>query len=93
MDKLDDLLNDYKIEFRHFKEKRTNRTYIYYLDKFVTDKKKLDHILKDIKKKLGTSCIECDTDYGKAYGFQGDHERNIKKYLLDNNIVDESKIK
>lgn len=91
---MDDKLVDTKIELKNFKEKKTTRTYIYNLDKFISDPKKLEDVISTLKKKvLATSCIEKDTDTGKIYGFQGIHEIKIKKYLIDNNYVQDSDFK
>jgi translation initiation factor 1 (eIF-1/SUI1) len=91
---MDDKLNDSKIELKNFKEKKTTRTYIYNLDKFITDEKKLEDVITTLKKKiLATSCIEKNTETGKIYGFQGIHEVKIRKYLIDNNLAQETDFK
>ncbi len=104
---MDEKLNDSKIELKTFKEKKTHRTYIYNLDKFVTDGKKVEEIISNLKKKvLATSCIEKEAEPGagagagagavvggKIYGFQGEHGAKIKKYLIDNNFVKDTDFK
>lgn len=91
----DDDLNDNRIEFKVFKEKRTNRTYVYNLGKHITDEKTLAAVLKDLKKKLATSCLTRKDDNGNEfYGFQGNHHTvAIRQYLLDKKLVSEEDFK
>lgn len=88
------ILEEYKIEIKFFKEKKTSRTYIYNLGKFITDEKTLETVIKDLKKKLATSCIiKNEEGYGNVYGFQGDHKRTIVTYLINNKFVKEDDFK
>ena len=86
--------DDNRIYFKVFKEKRTSRTYIYNLRHHVGDDKTLEFILKDLKKKLATSCLKKETGKAEYYGFQGNnHADKIKKYLLEKKIVTEDVFK
>lgn len=85
-----DIDTEKKIEFRFFKEKRSTRTYIYNLDIFITDPNKLKTFLKKLKKSLGTSCTKKNTDFGLAYGFNGDLKSRIKHEIIKNNIATEN---
>lgn len=88
------ILEECKIEIKFFKEKKTSRTYIYNLGKFITEEKMLDSIIKDLKKKLATSCmIKNEKGYGNVYGFQGDHKKMIVTYLISNNLIKEEDFK
>jgi translation initiation factor 1 (eIF-1/SUI1) len=89
----DQMFADNMIEFKHFKEKKTNRTYIYNLDKHITDQKKLEKIIKDLKNKLATSCLEKKEPIGTIYGFQGDHATKIKEYFIEKKILQQSDFK
>jgi translation initiation factor 1 (eIF-1/SUI1) len=85
----DNILDDKKIEFKHFKEKRTTRTYIYNLEHYVTDPVHLEALLVKLKRSLGTGCIQKNTDFGMAYGLNGDCRKRIVRYLLNKKIVTE----
>ena len=76
-----------KISIKYFAEKRTSRTYIYGLEKFIQDKKEVDTFCKGLKKKLATSCTEKEVDGHMVYGFQGDHQDKIKEHLVKSGIV------
>jgi hypothetical protein len=76
-------LDDKKIEFKQIKEKRATRTYIFNLDVYIQDPVKLDLILVEIKKSLGTACVKKETEFGIGYGFNGAFERKIRDQLVD----------
>jgi len=82
---------DKKVLLKFFKEKKTSRTYIIGLDKFM-EVSEIDKLSKDIKKRLGTGSIKVEKDGTIAYGFQGDHREAIKKILSDRNLVPKEKI-
>lgn len=83
----DEVLETTKIEFKFFKEKRTTRTYIYNLEHFITDPDILKTVLKKLKKSLGTACTKKDTEFGLAYGFNGDFRKRIAQELIASGIV------
>lgn len=83
---------DKKITLKHFKEKKTSRTYILGLDAFMADEKDRDKMCKALKKKLGTGSIKVNNEGVTAYGFQGDHRERIKEYLVKNNIAPKDKV-
>lgn len=83
-----DIVTDKKqIEFKFFNEKRTNRTYIYNLEEYIRDPELLKVFLKKLKKNLGTSCTQKKTEFGVAYGFNGDQQQRIKQAIIDNKIA------
>lgn len=79
---------DKKVTIKFLKEKKTSRTYIQGIDGFL-QQEKIDEMVKDLKKKLGTGLFKNEN----GYGFQGDHRDNIKKYLLSNTTIPDAKIK
>lgn len=79
-------IDDDKIYFKFFKEKKTSRTYIYNLDKHLSEKE-IKSIIKSIKQSLGTSCSYKETEFGMGYGFCGDFKKKIIDYLLTKNIL------
>lgn len=83
----EEVLDAKKLEFKFFKEKRTTRTYIYNLEHFIPDPKNLKGVLKVIKKALGTACTKKETEFGLAYGFNGDCKKRIADELINNGFV------
>jgi|WetSurMetagenome_2_1015567.scaffolds.fasta_scaffold254783_1 translation initiation factor 1 (eIF-1/SUI1) len=78
---------DKKIEFRMIREKKSTKTYVYNLEKYIKDEAELQKLSKSLMKSLGTSCTLKDTNFGKGYGFSGDFAQRIKTYLIDNKYV------
>lgn len=76
-----------KIEFKSFKDKKAYRTYVYNLDGYINDPVKLNAILRELKKSLGTSCVFKETEFGYGHGFGGDFSEKIKNYLISNGYV------
>ena len=79
-----------KLEFRYFKEKRSTRTYLYNIETFIKEPDELKTFLKKLKKNLGTSCTKKKTEFGIAYGFNGDLQTRIKQEIIKNNIATEN---
>lgn len=88
-----DALNDNRIYFTFRNEKRTSRTYVWNLEKHIDDKKHRDKLVKELKKKLATSCIYLNDSDGSRYGFQGDHKNKLIKYLQEIGDIDSDNIK
>ena len=84
---------DKRIVMRFEKQKKTTRTIINGLHYFLNP----DEIKKfcvNIKKKLGTGCIETVTDDKTLeYGFNGNHILTLKKIFIEELNIDKSKIK
>jgi translation initiation factor 1 (eIF-1/SUI1) len=72
-----------KIDIKYLKERRSKRTYISGLHHFLTEEE-IQKLILTLKKKIGAGVDEKDTDNGKEYGFQGDHVRKMKGYIMDN---------
>ena len=105
---MDDLLNfnndlqtetlteiDKVIRIKYFKEKNKNKTYIYGLYDFISDKD-INKLVKDIKKRLGCAGIisnESSAKDKKIIIFSGDQVTNIKNIIMEKNIADSSRIK
>ena len=86
-------IDEKKIEFKLLKEKKASRTYVLNLEHYVTDPAKLELLLKNIKKSMGTGCIKKETEFGLGYGFNGDLKNRIVQYLIDNEIVPKNAFK
>ncbi len=86
-------LDEKKIEFKFVKEKRASRTYVLNLEHYVNDPVKLELLLKNIKKSMGTGCIKKETEFGLGYGFNGDLKNRIIQYLIENEIVTKNAFK
>lgn len=86
-EKLDDI-EDKRIYFKYMGDENNKkfRTYVYNLQHHVDDVKSL---AKSIKKALGTSShkMKNSKESDEIYGFNGDLEDKIIKYLLDKKIV------
>jgi translation initiation factor 1 (eIF-1/SUI1) len=91
--KTEPAFEDKKIEFKIIKEKKSSKTYIFNLNKYIKDPAQLDTVLKTLKKSLGTSCTARDTEFGYGYGFGGDFSQKIKRYLIDNGYVNKEDFK
>lgn len=89
----DNVLNDNRIYFTFRNEKRTSRTYIWNLEKFINDEKEINEVVKQLKKKLATSSICVKDEEGVRYGFQGDHKKILVKYLMEIIKIDPDMIK
>ena len=91
---IDRLVNDIDkiIIIRWVKEKKTNRTYVSGLHDFL-EVEIINKLVKKIKERLGTGSLKSDTSGGIIYGFQGEHKEKIKKFLLENTEIPESRIK
>jgi uncharacterized protein YeeX (DUF496 family) len=84
--------NETKIMFKMVKEQRATRTYIFNLDKHL-DEKKLEILIKNLKQSLGTSCIKKTVDGALGFGFNGDLEKRLYDYLINNNILSKDAFK
>lgn len=84
---------DRKITLKFMKEVKTSRTYIFGLDNYIKIKEDKNNFIKNLKKSLGTSVIEKETNIGKAYGFAGDHMKYIYDYIVKKNICPIHEIK
>jgi hypothetical protein len=95
MDEEENILKqiDRKIILKFMKEVKTSRTYIFGLDNYIKTKEEKNEFIKHLKKALGTSFIEKDSDDGKAYGFAGDHINYIYSYIIKKNICPKNEIK
>ncbi len=76
-----------KIEFKQIKEGRFFITYIYNLEYYIKDAKLLSVCISKLKKVMGTACSYKETQFGYAYGFNGDLIIKIKAWLTDNDVV------
>lgn len=82
---------DKHVEIRFLKEKRTSRTYLIGLEDFV-DEKQLDKVVKKMQTKLATGLKTGEVDGKKTFGFNGDHVKFMKKYLVDELKIPSDKI-
>jgi hypothetical protein len=84
---------DNKITASFVKEGKTSRTYIAGLDLIVPDPEKRKTICKKIKTDLGTNGVQVTGESGRtSYGFNGNHAKSIKRILIKNFSIPESKI-
>jgi hypothetical protein len=74
-----------KIDFKLIKEKKP-KTYMFGLEYHVPPGE-LQKTIQAIKKSLGTSCVYKETEFGNGYGFSGDMETKVKKFLIERQIV------
>ena len=72
-----------KISIKNIKNGRHKRTYIVGLHYFLTEDE-IKNLIIVLKKKLGAGVDEKITDNIKEYGFQGEHERKMKGYIMEN---------
>ena len=83
-----DIVSDAKkIEFKQIKEGRFFITYMFNLEHFIKDAKLLSECIGRLKKAMGTACSYKETQFGYAYGFNGDLIIKIKAWLTENKIV------
>jgi len=62
------------------------------MDKVDNDQDFLDDLVKSFRKKFSCSVTLHKND-GNAITLQGDHRDNVRKYLVDNDIVGKDRIK
>lgn len=72
-----------KIKIKYIKDGRSKRTYITGLHHFLTEDE-IKNLIVVLKKKIGAGVDEKIMDNVKEYGFQGDHERKMKGYIIEN---------
>jgi len=82
-----------KIEFKQIKEGKYFITYIFNLEYFIKDEKLLATCITKLKKAIGTACLYKQTQFGFAYGFNGDLIVKIKAWLIDNSVVSKTDFK
>jgi translation initiation factor 1 (eIF-1/SUI1) len=84
---------DKKVILKYKRVKNKNKTYVYGLEKMITDKDKMEDFLKKIKKKLGCGGIQgVDEEKNNYVEFMGDHRIKIKDILVEEKIITEDKI-
>ena len=89
------ILNEFdkKVIIKYKKVKNKNKTYVYGLDKIITEKSKLEDFLKKIKKKLGCGGVfDVDEEKNNFIEFMGDHRTKIKEILVEEKVISEDKI-
>lgn len=83
---------DSKITLRLIKEKKTSRTYIEGLEKFMS-LEEIAKLISKMKKQLGTGSVEKEIQENKKtikiYGFGGDHRETIKEELINLAIAED----
>lgn len=78
------------IELTYIKIKKAKRTYIYGLEYFITDQKKLLAFVKSLQSELATGMVNDEDDTGrKRFGFNGKHGEEIKNKLISLGIPSE----
>lgn len=87
-EKLDDI-EDKRIYFKYMGDENNKkfRTYIYNLEFYVND---IKSVIKTIKKALGTSSHKMKDS--EVYGFNGDLEDKIIKFLVNKKIANKEDI-
>lgn len=87
---------DKHIRIKHHKEKNRNKTCVYGIFDYITEKE-AEALLKTIKTHLGCSGIICEEIVNKKtiklMTFSGNHINDIKNILIDKKITDASHIK
>lgn len=76
-----------KIEFKIIKEKRSNITYVFNIEQYITDPAKVKDAMSDMKKAFGTFHVKKELEFGTGHGFSGDFKDQIKTYLIKHKYV------
>jgi translation initiation factor 1 (eIF-1/SUI1) len=76
---------DMKVILKCIKEGKATRTYIYGLEDFLSGEK-LEILIKNLPKKLGTSLFKKEENGKKMYGYSGDHRMEIKEILIKEKV-------
>ena len=71
---------DRKLTLKYQKDGKYSKTYVIGLDKYF-DEIKQNEIIKNLKKKLGTSCTKNNIDNSTIYSFGGDHINILYDYF------------
>lgn len=81
------------IQLTYLKEGRAKRTYVYGLEHFITDQKKIKQYVKSLQVDLATSLVENEDGEGrKRFGFNGKHGQKIKEKLMTDLKIGSDKI-
>ena len=88
----EDKIIDKTIIMTLIKDKRATRTIVSGLCFYMSDEK-IKSFIKNIKKKLGTECIEINDEISTKYGFRGDHRKTIKEILVNTENIPNKNIK
>jgi len=77
---------DTDIYFKTLPEKRGYRTFVFNLDKHLTQTA-TNNVIKRLKQHLGTSCVFKTTPFGTGFGFRGEQQDKIQDFLITRQII------
>jgi len=83
---------DTNVYFKTLPEKRGYRTFVFNLDKHLTQTA-TDNVISNLKKHLGTSCVYKTTPFGSGFGFRGEQQDKIQHFLTSKKIIKKIYIK
>lgn len=82
-----------KIRLIYLKQGKAKRTYIYNLEYYITDQKKLTSFVKKLQTELATGMVNDKDEYNiSRFGFNGKHGDSIKNKLINELGIQSDKI-